>query len=220
MVKKEKVIPRKKEQVKKLVEGAAMGFGFFVMLASVLYRNEVGATLNVVLGPLAGFVDNFLITILILAVITGIYTSVVQKYTMNWELMAKSKEYQKQIRELQKEYMEAKKENNKHRIKKIEKKRAEVMRKQAQFSGEMFRQQMKPMAYIMIITLPIFMWMWQYASANLSGMEVVFPLIGMKGLSEFFIIRLRMPYWLLWYIVCSIPIAQVIRKAIGIRSGI
>ncbi len=224
MMKKDKAIERKKEQVKKLVEGAVMGLGFFVMFGIMIFedlREGMGTALNVVLGPLATFVgpDNFLITILILSVITGIYTSVVQKYTMNWELMAKSKEFQKQIRELQKEYMEAKKEDNKHKIKKIEKKRSEVMRKQTQFSGEMMRQQMKPMIYIMIITIPIFMWMWQYASANLSGVEVIFPLMGMKELSEFFIIRLRMPYWLLWYIACSIPITQVIRKTLGIRSG-
>ncbi len=221
MVKKERAIQRKKEQVKKIAEGAAMGLGFFVMLASLSYREEVAAVLDVVLGPLAKFVrpENFLITILILSVITGVYTSVIQKYTMNWELMEKSKEYQKQIRALQRELMEAKKEDNKHKIKKIEKRRAEVMRKQTQFSGEMMRQQFKPMAYIMIITLPIFMWMWQYASVNLSGVSVVFPLIGVKELSEFFIIRLRMPYWLLWYIACSIPLTQLIRKMLGIRSG-
>ncbi|RLG32768.1 hypothetical protein DRN97_06615 [Methanosarcinales archaeon] len=221
MVKKDRAVQRKKEQVKKLIEGAAMGLGFFVMIASLSYREEVAAVLDIVLGPLAEFVhpENFLITILILSVITGIYTSVIQKYTMNWELMAKSKEYQRQIRELQRELMEAKKEDNKHKLKKLEKKRAEVMRKQTQFSGEMMKQQFKPMAYIMIITLPIFMWMWQYANGNLSGISVVFPLIGVKELSEFFIIRLRIPYWLLWYIICSIPLTQLIRKTLGIRSG-
>ncbi len=221
MVKKDKALQRKKEKVKKLVEGAAMGLGLFVMLGSVSYRNQIGSALNVVLGPFADFVgpDNFLITLLILAVITGIYTSVIQKYTMNWELMAKSKEFQKQLRDLQKEYMAAKKEDNKHKLKKIETKRAEVMRKQTQFSGEMMRQQFKPMIYIMIITLPIFFWMWQYASGNLSGVKVIFPLIGMKELSEFFVIRLRLPYWLFWYIACSFPLTQVIRKTLGIRSG-
>ncbi len=221
MVKKDKAVQRKKEQVKKLVEGAAMGLGFFVLFGIMIIpglREGMGTALDVVLGPLAAFVgpDNFLITIIILAVITGIYTSVIQKYTMNWELMAKSKEYQKQIRELQKELMEAKKEDNKHKIKKLEKKRAEVMRKQTQFSGEMFRQQMKPMAYIGIITIPIFMWIWEYVGMY-SGGAVIFPLIGAKDLSDSFIFSF--PYWVLWYMICSIPITQLIRKAIGIKSG-
>jgi uncharacterized membrane protein (DUF106 family) len=216
MVNKDTAIPQRRVQIKKVADSAIMGLGFIVMFASLAYRNEVGAALDVVLGPFADFVGDFLIIILILSVVTGIYTSVVQKYTMNWELMAKSKEYQKQIRSLQKEYMEAKKENNKHKMKKIEKKRTEVMRKQTQFSGEMFKQQMKPMAYIMIITIPIFMWIWMYVGIH-QDIVVIFPLFGETELSAAFVFGL--PFWVLWYMMCSIPITQVIRKVLGIRSG-
>jgi uncharacterized membrane protein (DUF106 family) len=216
MVNKDTAIPQGRVQIKKVADNMIMVFAFIVMFASLAYRNEVGTALDVVLGPFADFVGEFLLIILILSVVTGIYTSVVQKYTMNWELMAKSKEYQKQIRDLQKEYMEAKKENNQHKMKKIEKKRTEVMRKQTQFSGEMFKQQMKPMAYIMIITIPIFMWIWRYVG-NHQDMVVTFPLFGVTELSSAFIFSL--PFWVLWYMMCSIPLTQVIRKALGIRSG-
>ena len=216
MVNKDTVIPQGRMQIKKVADNMIMVFAFIVMFASLAYRNEVGTALDVVLGPFADFIGEFLIIILILSVVTGIYTSVVQKYTMNWELMAKSKEYQKQIRDLQKEYMEAKKENNQHKMKKIEKKRTEVMRKQTQFSGEMFKQQMKPMAYIMIITIPIFMWIWMYVESH-PDMVVTFPLFGVTELSSAFIFSL--PFWVLWYMMCSIPITQVVRKALGIRSG-
>ena len=216
---RERVILRKKEQIKRLVESLALGVGFFILFGILIIpglREGMGDALDIVLGPLARLINNFLIMILILAVITGIYTSVIQKYTTDWELIEKSKEYQKQIRELQKEYLEAKRENNRHKMKRVEKKRAEVMRKQTQFSGELFRQQMKPMAYIGIITIPIFMWIWVYVESNPVG-AVVFPLLGEQSLSAGFIFGL--PYWVLWYMVCSIPIAQVIRKAIGIRGG-
>lgn len=216
MVNKDTVIPQGRMQIKKVADNMIMVFAFIVMFASLAYRNEVGTALDVVLGPFADFIGEFLIIILILSVVTGIYTSVVQKYTMNWELMAKSKEYQKQIRDLQKEYMEAKKENNQHKMKKIEKKRTEVMRKQTQFSGEMFKQQMKPMAYIMIITIPIFMWIWMYVESH-QDMVVTFPLFGVTELSSAFVFSL--PFWVLWYMMCSIPITQVVRKALGIRSG-
>ncbi len=216
MVNKDTAIPQGRMQIKKVADNMIMVFAFIVMFASLAYRNEVGTALDVVLGPFADFIGEFLILILILSVVTGIYTSVVQKYTMNWELMAKSKEYQKQIRDLQKEYMEAKKENNQHKMKKIEKKRTEVMRKQTQFSGEMFKQQMKPMAYIMIITIPIFMWIWMYVESH-PDMVVTFPLFGVTELSSAFIFSL--PFWVLWYMMCSIPITQVVRKALGIRSG-
>jgi uncharacterized membrane protein (DUF106 family) len=216
---KDSVMLKKKEQVKRFLESIAMGIGFFILFGILIIpglREGMGNALDVVLGPLAAFINNFLIMILILAIITGIYTSLIQKYTLNWELMEKSKEYQKQIRELQKEYLEAKRENNKHKMKRIEKRRTEVMRKQTQFSGELFRQQMKPMAYIGIITIPIFMWIWVYVESNPVG-TVVFPLLGEKVLSDGFIFGL--PYWVLWYMICSIPIAQVIRKAVGMRGG-
>lgn len=216
MVNKDTAIPQGRMQIKKVADNMIMVFAFIVMFASLAYRNEVGNALDVVLGPFADFIGEFLIIILILSVVTGIYTSVVQKYTMNWELMAKSKEYQKQIRDLQKEYMEAKKENNQHKMKKIEKKRTEVMRKQTQFSGEMFKQQMKPMAYIMIITIPIFMWIWMYVESH-PDMVVTFPLFGVTELSSAFVFSL--PFWVLWYMMCSIPLTQVVRKALGIRSG-
>ncbi|MEA2051211.1 MAG: EMC3/TMCO1 family protein [Euryarchaeota archaeon] len=216
MVNKDTAIPQGRMQIKKVADNMIMVFAFIVMFASLAYREEVGTALDVVLGPFADFIGEFLIIILILSVVTGIYTSVVQKYTMNWELMAKSKEYQKQIRDLQKEYMEAKKENNQHKMKKIEKKRTEVMRKQTQFSGEMFKQQMKPMAYIMIITIPIFMWIWMYVESH-PDMVVTFPLFGVTELSSAFVFSL--PFWVLWYMMCSIPLTQVVRKALGIRSG-
>ncbi|HUV80195.1 MAG TPA: EMC3/TMCO1 family protein [Candidatus Bathyarchaeia archaeon] len=219
MVKKERVVQQQKEKMKKLLEGAAMGLGFFILFGILIIpglREGMGTALGVVLNPFATFVGNFLITILILSVVTGFYTSLIQKYTTNWELMELSKQYQKQIRELQKELMEAKREDNKHRMKKLEKRKAEIMRKQTQFSGEMMRQQMKPMAYIGIITIPIFMWIWEYVEVASVG-PAIFPLIGEKAITASFILGL--PYWVLWYMVCSIPIAQMIRKAIGIRSA-
>ena len=221
MVSKERVMQQQKEQMKKLLETMLMALGFFILFGIVIIpglREGLGNALGVVLDPVANSIglDKFLITILILSVVTGMYTSVVQKYTTNWELMEKSKHYQKQIRELQKELMEAKRENNKHIIKKLEKKKEEIMRKQTQFSGEMFRQQMKPMAYIGIITIPIFMWIWGYVDVNPIG-AVIFPLIGERELTATFVFSL--PYWVLWYMVCSIPIAQLIRKAIGIQSS-
>jgi uncharacterized membrane protein (DUF106 family) len=221
MVNKERVMQQHKEQMKKILETMLMALGFFILFGILIIpglREGLASALGVVLDPIATTIglDKFLITILILSVITGMYTSVVQKYTTNWELMEKSKQYQKQIRELQKELMEAKRENNKHVIKKLDKKKEEIMRKQTQFSGEMFKQQMKPMAYIGIITIPIFMWIWGYVDVNPIG-TVIFPLIGERALTGTFVFSL--PYWVLWYMVCSIPIAQVIRKAIGIQSS-
>lgn len=219
MVSKEQVIQqRKAEKKKKFLESIVLGVGLFMMFGILIFpglKEGMYTVLNVILGPIADAIANLLITILFLSVLTGVYTSVILKYTMNWEMIANSKQYQKQIRELQKELMEAKKEDNKHRLKRAEKKKEEVMRKQMEITGDMFKQQMKPMIYIGIFTIPIFMWLWQHVAIAPIA-PVVFPLIGVREFCESFVFGI--PYWILWYMVCSIPAAQVIRKSIGIPS--
>jgi uncharacterized membrane protein (DUF106 family) len=206
----------KKEKLKKNIEALIMSLGFFFMFGIVIFedmRTEMGKALDFILSPIVALVgqENFLLVIFFLAIVTGIYTSLIQKYTVDWEVMEKMKEFQRRVKQIQKEYMEAKKENNKHKMKKLERKRVEMMKKQTQFSGEMFRQQMKPMAYISIVTIPIFMWIYWYVG-GIALSPVTFPLAGEKELTEGWFI---FPYWVLWYLICSIPITQVIRKVLG-----
>jgi uncharacterized membrane protein (DUF106 family) len=59
------------------------------------------------------------------------------------------------------------------------------------------------------------MWIWEYVGTASVG-SVIFPLIGERALTATFVLSL--PYWVLWYMICSIPLAQVIRKGIGLRS--
>ena len=220
MEKKGKERTGKKEQIKRIIEMEVMFLGFFLMFGIMIMpslRDKLAKALDFLLNPVVTFIgpENFLLVILFLAIITGIYTSLIQKYTMNFELMEKAKGYQKRMKELQKEYMEAKKENNKHKLKKIEKKRAVMMKKQSEFSSAMLKQQFKPMAYICIVTLPIFMWIYWYMGMQPVA-SAIFPLIGEKNLADFFFI---FPLWVLWYLICSIPTAQVIRKVLGIRGA-
>ncbi|MHC1636197.1 MAG: DUF106 domain-containing protein [Candidatus Methanospirareceae archaeon] len=208
---------RNREVLKRGIETFFVSFGFFLLFGIAIIpelREGLGRGLDIVLSPLVTTIgkENILLIIFLLAILTGIYTSLIQKYTMNWEIMEKAREFQKRLRELQKEYIEAKRENNKHRMKKIEKKRLEMIRKQSEISSEVLRQQLKPMAYISIITIPLFMWMYWYIGRN--PMEVLFPIIGRKSLTDSWFI---FPYWVIWYIICSIPIAQLIRKLLGVR---
>jgi len=218
MVSKEQVIQQKKvDKKKKFLERILLGLGLFMMVGILIVpglKEGMYAVLDLILGPIADAIGNLLITILLLSILTGLYTSVIQKYTMNWEMIAASKQYQKEIRQLQKELMEAKKEDNKPRLKRAEKKKEEVMRKQMEFTGDLFKQQMKPMIYIGIFTIPIFMWLLFHVENN--PIAVVFPLIGLREFDDSFVFLI--PYWVFWYIVCSIPIAQVIRKSLGIPS--
>ncbi|MDF2955147.1 MAG: Archaeal YidC/Oxa1-related membrane protein [Candidatus Alkanophagales archaeon MCA70_species_2] len=207
-----------KNAIKESVERFFLVLGFSLLFGIMIFpelRNGMGVALDAVFSPLVPlFGCNVLLVIFVLALLTGVYSALIQHYTIDWTLMEKAKEFQKRLRELQKEYLEAKRENNKFKMKKIEKERLELMKEQTQFSGEMLRQQMKPMAYISIITIPLFMWLYYFVSQNGEIMQAVFPLVGETDLTDWWFI---FPYWVLWYIICSIPIGQLVRKFLELR---
>ena len=202
-----------KERLKRTADAIFIPLAFsllFGMLIVPHFREDIANVLNFVLEPLVAH-TSFLFTILILAVLTGIYTSLIQKFTMNFELIERSRELQKRLREIQREYIAAKKEGDKKRLKKVEREQKRLMSMQMQISSEMFRQQIKPMAYSMLITLPLFFWMWEYAKMH--SENVIFPMIGECSLTNslFFI-----QYWIIWYIICTIVITTIVRRLLGI----
>jgi len=67
-------------------------------------RVGVGSAIDIVLGPLLDiFGIPFFILIIILSTLTGIYSSILQKYTIDYERM---QEVQARMKEFQKEYRE------------------------------------------------------------------------------------------------------------------
>ncbi|MDP2797169.1 MAG: EMC3/TMCO1 family protein, partial [Methanoregula sp.] len=94
------------------------------------------------------------------------------------------------------------------KIKKMDAKKDRVMREQL----EMSQQQFKPMAYILVITVPIFFWL-LFRLAQVKS-TITMPYVGAVGLeaAAFWII----PAWMLWYMICSITLSQIIRKSLNI----
>ena len=127
----------------------AMAMIFTYSIAPI--RDGVGAALDVVLGPLAGMMP-FYVLIIFLSAVTGIYSSIIQKYTIDYEKMTESQE---KMKIFQREFREAQLSGDEKRIKKLDAKRNKVMSEQLELS----QQQFTPMAYILIITVPIFFWL-------------------------------------------------------------
>lgn len=189
----------------------------FTMLVMFSYSVEwirvtVGQAMNVVLGP---FIDTlgvpFFVMILILSSITGLYSSLVQKYTINYDKM---QETQAKMKVFQKEFREAQLSGDEKRIKKLQGKQERMMQDQLEVS----RQQFTPMAIILVLSVPIFFWL--LLRLPLLGADItlasgiVIPFIGAVKLSgvAFWIV----PAWILWYMICSLTISQVIRKSLNI----
>jgi uncharacterized membrane protein (DUF106 family) len=170
-------------------------------------RVGVGAAMNVILGPVLDAGVPFFIMILVLSAVTGFYSSVIQKYTIDYDRMT---EIQKRMREFQKEYREAQLSQDEKKIKKLEGRKDKMMQEQL----EMSRQQFKPMAYILVLSVPIFFWLLYRLYDPAISRQIVLPLIGLRSLEQAALGPV--PAWILWYMICSLTISQIIRKAMNI----
>ncbi len=182
-------------------------------VAYAVLREPIGRAMDVVLG---GFVTTLhvplFITILILSVITGSYSSLLLNRFVDQEQVKQS---QAKMRDFQKVYREAQLAGDKGKLKKLESERAEVM----ELSMEVQSQTMRPMPYILIISLPLFGWLSyimldpEKTLAPYVPTMMIFPFFGTTGYTSSVI--LGFPVWLVWYLVCSLVFTQVIRKTLG-----
>ncbi len=168
-------------------------------------RDGVGEALDVVLGPLAGMMP-FYILIIILSAATGLYSSIIQKYTIDYERMT---EVQERMKIFQREFREAQLSGDEKRIKKMDAKRDKVMKEQMELS----QQQFTPMAYILIITVPIFFWL-LFRMGVTPDAQITMPFFGTHLLNV--AVLGPVPAWILWYMICSLSISQVVRKSLNI----
>lgn len=194
--------------IEKTVKKLLLYFGIFLMFGIIVFpnmRSVIGNMVGTVLNPLQAFLPIHVI-IFILAAITGLYASLIQKYTMDWDMMRR---VQYKMKNMQKELREAQLSNNAQKMKKLETQRAEMMGDQM----EMMKQQFKPMLYISIISIPLFFWVYLVISQHPDA-SMVFPFWGAQNLTH--TVFGPFQYWLFWYFLCSIPVSQITRKALNI----
>ena len=168
-------------------------------------KTGVGQSIDLVLAPLVeNFKIPFFILIVILSAFTGLYSSLIQKYTIDYDRMT---EVQERMKEFQKEYREAQLSQDEKKIKKLDAKRDKVMKEQLELS----QQQFKPMAFILVLTVPIFFWLlFRLNQAN----TITLPYYGTQSLTA--PILWVIPAWMVWYFICSVALSQVIRKSLNI----
>ena len=203
-------------------------YGMFIALAAMfgimlLYqwewaRQTIAGVVDIIIGPFVAMGLPFFALILILATITGFYSSLIQKYTMDYEKMA---EVQEKMKDFNVKFREAQMSGDERLIKKMQARQQALLSEQMQ----MTQKQFTPMIYILILTIPIFFWIYEKirtmpmagevtaAIADLSN-SIVIPF---AGLSSYFDIYLWIfPLWILWYLLCSLCMTQIIRKALNI----
>jgi len=194
----------------KSLDKAAMVVGivlFFGIMISTELRDGLGLATGYVVGWLPDILP-FHVVLFILAAVTGLYASLVQKYTMDWEFM---RTQQEKMKKLQINMKEAQLSGDQARTQALQNEQMKMVSEQ----GKMMQMQFKPMLYIGIISIPLFMWAYSFISAN-PGMMMTFPFWGTHPINT--TVLGPVLYWFYWYFICSLPVSQIIRKALDIGS--
>ncbi|MGB4086386.1 DUF106 domain-containing protein [Methanothrix sp.] len=187
-----------------LIAGILLFFG--VMVED--YRSLLGQAMDHILGWLPQTGLSFPVILFILAAITGLYASLVQKYTMDWEFMRRQQE---KMRALQSNMRAAQLAGDQAKIQSLQTEQMKMVSEQ----GKMMQMQFKPMLYIGIISIPLFMWIYFYIKSS-GGIMMTFPFWGPHNIQDMVLGPIL--YWFYWYFVCSLPVSQIIRKALDIGS--
>ncbi len=198
------------EQLTKSLDKAAMAVGFvlfFGVMISAELRDGLGEATGLLLGWLPDILP-FHVVLFILAAVTGLYASLIQKYTMDWEFLRNSQE---KMKKLQRNMKEAQLSGDQSRIQAMQNEQMKAVADQ----GKMMQMQFKPMLYIGIVSIPLFMWAYLFISNN-PNMMMTFPFWGTHPINSTVLGPIL--YWFYWYFICSLPVSQIIRKALDIGS--
>ncbi|MFC4438024.1 MULTISPECIES: DUF106 domain-containing protein [Natrialbaceae] len=187
-------------------------------------RDTVGSTINMALGPLDAALP-FYAVILSVALLTGLYSTLLQANLMNPDRIGKYQERMKAMQEKQKDVRERKEEAEERGASEaeierleneMERAREEQMEAMADNIG-MFKEQFRPMVWIMLFTIPLFLWMyWKIQSAGIADAEatIIMPIVGETGWNEGLLGPMQA--WIVWYFLCSMGFTQLLRKSLNI----
>jgi uncharacterized membrane protein (DUF106 family) len=183
--------------------------GLFAGYSIGQVRNAIGQTLDVFLGPIEAALP-FYAVILVLALFTGLYSTLLQDNLMNTEKMG---EYQERLQEIQEREKKAKERDDEEALDRIQEEKMEAM-------GDnlgMFKEQFRPMVWIMLLTIPVFLWMYWMILENPSELgRMVIPLVGERAWTQSVLGPIQA--WIVWYFLCSMGFTQVIRKSLNIQT--
>ena len=164
----------------------------------------LATSLDSVFYPLIGFNGDYPVLTLVLAgTIVVTLSSFFQNLFTDWSKMWESQEI---TRAFQKEMQQARKDGNQNKINKLMKMQPQIMRRQTEASSGM----MKPMFFLFIFIVPIFMWL-RYFLGNLDYFYFTVPWTTHVSLFD-------KPFlwqaWLWLYLIFSMIFGQIVRSGL------
>jgi len=172
-------------------------------------RDFMGETAGTVLEPRITFDYQYpVLTFLFAGIIMISFTTIIRHFIIDWEKMA---EIQTKMGAYNKEMGEARQSANEAKMKKLFAMQPQIMMLQS----EMMSNQMKPMAFTMIIAIPIIMWLRIFVN-GLDLQVMSLPWEPNYSLDEDLWI---LPHWILVYSGLSLPFGQIIMRVLKIGSN-
>ena len=180
--------------------------------------------LNTIFNPILAMdpnPQNPALTVLIIAFLVSLITTIANKYLVDQEKM---NENQKKSRELSSKMREAQKKGDGKEIARLQAEQTEMLKNQ----NEVMMESFKPMFVTFIPIILIFFWMRTSAIHNL---VLILPVpVYWVTLTPFWHFigqflyggKATIPYgigWLLWYMICTFGMSQILRKFLGFKQG-
>jgi uncharacterized membrane protein (DUF106 family) len=193
---------------------AAVGVvGLFLGYSLPSIRAQIAGVIDVFMGPLEASLP-FYVVVMILAMLTGAFTTILQDKLMDSNVMG---DYQERNKELQEKRKRAKERGDDEALEEIREEQMELL---SENTG-MFKAQFRPMVWIMLLTIPVFLWLyWMVLDVGISGAEpvMVLPIFGDVATWQTAVLG-PIQVWLIWYFICSMGFNQILRKALNVQTG-
>ena len=191
--------------------------GAFVGYAVNPVRNAIAGAFDLVLGPLLTTVP-FYAVIMVIALATGLYSTLLRAGLMDMEKMGA---YQERMKDIQERRKDAKERDDQAELDAIQEEQMDAMGDQL----GMFKEQFRPMVWIMFLTIPAFLWMfwvvgYRGSEATYPGIaaeNLVVPLAGSVTWDTGIVGPMQM--WIVWYFLCSMAFTQLIQKSLNIEMS-
>ncbi|MEE3489462.1 DUF106 domain-containing protein [uncultured Methanobrevibacter sp.] len=184
----------------------------------------VYGALNAIFNPILSIdpnPTNPALTVLIIAFIVSLITTIANKYLVDQDEM---NEIQERNKAFQKELRDAQKRGDGKKIAELQARQTEMMQDQSKMMTNSF----KPMIVTFVPIILIFFWM---RTSVISGLVVILPpSVYWVTLTPFWHFighflyggNATIPYgigWLLWYMICTFGMSQILRKFLGFKQG-
>jgi uncharacterized membrane protein (DUF106 family) len=188
--------------------------GLFVGYWTSSVRSIIGGTIDLFLGPLRAVMPFYLV-ILVLAILTGVFSAFMQDNLMNNAVMG---DYREKSQELKERRKQAKEQGDEEELERIQEEQMEMMSDNL----GVFKAQFRPMVWIMLLTIPVFLWMfWIVRDGTVEAALDTVIVLPLAGEIETWTEGIIGPFqaWLAWYFVCSLGFSQIIRKALNVQTS-